>query len=291
MALQEKQKLTLRQAHKLFLDELKKKGRAHATILAYGKDLEQLIILLDQKARKQPSQVETEDIKEFKLDLQEKKYTPKSISRKINSIKSFFKFLHEEGIIEGNPAQGVSHPKYELKPPRILTKMEYRALRDVCREDQRLSAIIELLLQTGIRIGELAALTIDNIKKDKMTIEPYGSHPGREVNLNKAGQKAINAYLKRRPKSRYRHLFLTKTGRPFLVRNIRTAINRYFKLADIKEATVNDLRHTFIAHQLKAGTPLILVSKMVGHKRLSTTENYLKYIEKEEEEKVKLEEL
>lgn len=291
MPLQEKQQLTLRQAHKLFINELKKKGRAHATILAYGKDLEQLIVFLDQKARKQANQAETEDIQGFKLDLQEKNYTPKSISRKINSIKSFFKFLLAEGIIDNNPAQGVTHPKYELKPPRILTKMEYRALRDVCREDARLSAIIELLLQTGIRIGELAALTIESIKKDKMSIEPYGSHPGREVSLNKAAQKATNRYLKSRPKSRYRHLFLTKTGRPFLVRNIRTAINRYFKLADIKEATVNDLRHTFIAHQLKAGTPLILVSKMVGHKRLSTTENYLKYIEKEEEEKVKLEEL
>ena len=291
MVLQEKQELTLRQCHKLFLEQLKKKGRADATILAYGKDLEQLISFLDQLARKLPGQVQTEDIKAFKVDLKNKNYTPKSISRKINSIKSFCKFLQEEGIISGSPAQGVTHPKYEIKPPRILSKMEYRALRDVCRDDQRLSAIIELLLQSGVRIGELASLTIDNIKKEKMAIEPYGSHPGREITLNKSAQKSINSYLKRRPKSRYRNLFITKTGRPFLVRNIRTAINRYFKLADIREATVNDLRHTFIAHQLKAGTPLILISKMVGHKRLSTTENYLKHIDKEEEEKVKLEEL
>lgn len=291
MNLQEKQQLTLRQAHKFFLDNLKKKGRAHATILAYGKDLEQLIGFLDQKAKRLVNQVETEEIKNFKSDLQEKNYTPKSISRKVNSIKSFFKFLQEEGITSNNPSQGITHPKYEIKPPRILSKMEYRALRDVCRDDHRLSAIIELLLQTGVRIGELASLTLESLKKEKMTIEPYASHQGREINLNKAAQKSVNSYIKRRPKSRYRNLFLTKTGRPFLVRNIRTAINRFFKLADIKEATVNDLRHTFIAHQLKAGTPLILVSKMVGHKRLSTTENYLKYIDKEEEEKIKLEEL
>jgi len=276
---------------KSFVNFLKKQGKASATILAYGKDIEQLSAFLAEREISQTTAIKPEHIEAFKKDLDQKGYLSKSVSRKLNSIKTFFRFLKERKIISEDPATTVSHPKYEIAPPRILTKMEYRALRDVCREDARLSAIIELLLQTGVRIGELAALTIEGIKKDKMNIEPYGSHPGREVSLNKAAQKATNRYLKSRPKSRYRHLFLTKTGRPFLVRNIRTAINRYFKLADIKEATVNDLRHTFIAHQLKAGTPLILVSKMVGHKRLSTTENYLKYIEKEEEEKVKLEEL
>ena len=85
---------------------------------------------------------------------------------------------------------------------------------------------------------------------------------------------------------------ITKTGRPFQVRNIRSALDRYFRLADIQGATVNDLRHTFIAHQLKAGTPLTLVSKLAGHKRLSTTEKYLEFIkEKSESDTTKLEEL
>ena len=72
--------------------------------------------------------------------------------------------------------------------------------------------------------------------------------------------------------------FLTKTGKPFLVRNIRSAVNRYFRLADIKNARVNDLRNTFIVQQLQAGIPLTTIAKIVGHRRLSTTEKYLEMV-------------
>jgi integrase/recombinase XerC/integrase/recombinase XerD len=71
---------------------------------------------------------------------------------------------------------------------------------------------------------------------------------------------------------------VTKSGKPFLVRNIRTAIERYFRLAEIENAKVNDLRHTFVAHHLKHGVSLVLLSKILGHKRISTTERYLEYV-------------
>jgi len=76
-----------------------------------------------------------------------------------------------------------------------------------------------------------------------------------------------------------------------LIRNIRTIVNRYFKEAGIKDATVNDLRHTFIAHQLANGASVVVIQKLVGHKRLSTTEKYLNLINQSPEAKVKLEEL
>ena len=144
-----------------------------------------------------------------------------------------------------------------------------------------------------MRIGELARLTIDNIdlKKNLIKIAPYQSQPGREVPLNNPAKQALKKYLEVRPKSGTKTLFLTKTGKPFLVRNIRSAVNRYFKIAGIKKARVNDLRHTFIVQQLKSGVPLVTVSKIVGHKRLSTTEKYLQLVEEKAEERVKLEEL
>jgi len=74
-------------------------------------------------------------------------------------------------------------------------------------------------------------------------------------------------------------------------RNIRTAIDRYFRIAGIDGAKVNDLRHTFIAHHLMAGTPITTLSKLVGHKRLSTTEKYLELVKDKQTENVKLEEL
>jgi integrase/recombinase XerC/integrase/recombinase XerD len=109
--------------------------------------------------------------------------------------------------------------------------------------------------------------------------------------LNKSSETALKRYLEIRPNTKEDTLFITKTGRPLLVRNIRTAIDRYFRLAGIKDAKVNDLRHTFVAHHLMAGTSLVLVSKLAGHKRLATTEKYLNLIQSRLDKPVKLEEL
>ncbi|OGV90946.1 hypothetical protein A3A66_03460 [Microgenomates group bacterium RIFCSPLOWO2_01_FULL_46_13] len=278
-----------------FLTFLKQNRRAHATILAYGKDVEQMEeYLAERRNKSNAGEVTTEDIEQFKIHLKNQNYTAKSISRKVNSIKSLFRFLKKQGLVSDNPATLVSHPKYEITPPRALSKMEYRALRDACRDDLRLSAIIELLLQTGTRIGELANLTIEDVDTahKTITVKAYESHPERIIPMNQAAVKALSAYLKVRPKVRETTLFVTKTGKPFLVRNIRTAIDRYYKLAGIANAKVNDLRHTFIIQQLSAGVPLTYLSKIVGHKRISTTEKYLKLVEtKLEKETVKIEEL
>ena len=139
-------------------------------------------------------------------------------------------------------------------------------------------AIIELLLQTGIRIGELAELRLTDILKDSLRIRPYEKHPERTVPLNRSSKEALNKYLTVRPQVEDNHVFVTKSGKSFLVRNIRTAIERYFRLAEIENAKVNDLRHTFVAHHIKHGVSLVLLSKILGHKRISTTERYLEYV-------------
>jgi site-specific recombinase XerD len=283
----------LTQSLESFINHLKSQGRATATILAYGNDISQFhSFLQNTKEVNDLSTVTKEHIEEFKASLLGKNYTSKSVARKLNSIKTYFRYLESVNLVSSNPSQGVSHPKYVLSPPRILSKMEYRSLRDVCRHDSRMYAIIELFLQTGIRISELANLAVDDIKDNKVTIRAYESHGSRTIPLNKPAAQALEKWMASRPESDNQALFLTKTGRAFQVRNIRTAIDRYFKYADITKATVNDLRHTFIAHQLKAGTPLTLVSKLSGHKRLSTTEKYLEFIkEKSPSENLKLEEL
>lgn len=280
-----------REAHKKFVSVLKEKGRASATILAYGKDIEQLIEFLEKDGKSDLGLLKQKDVEGFLENLTKDNYTQKSVSRKINSIKTFFRYLKISGLIIEDPSVFIEHPKYEIKPPRILSKQEYRALRDTCREDARISAIVEILLQTGIRIGELAALQMEDVKENTLFIRPMEKHPAREVPINKAAKVALDKYLAGRPNVPEKTLFITKTGRPLLIRNIRTAIDRYFRLADIKEAKVNDLRHTFIAYHLKEGTSLVLVSKLVGHKRLSTTEKYLDLVKDQVVEKVKLGEL
>jgi len=272
--------------HASFKDDLANKGRSESTILAYAKDIEQLLnFLSQQRGVSEISKVSLEDLMAFKKLLEKENYTAKSISRKINSIRTFFRFLENQDIIKDNPAERLAHPKFEIKPPRVLSQMEYRALRDVARVDTRLFSIVELLLQTGIRISELANLKLDDIKTDPKTgirylyIEAKNSHPSRKVPLNASAYNAIQEYIKIRPESELDYLFVTKTGQPLLVRNIRTTIDRAFEKAGIKNAKVNDLRNTFIAHHLANGVSLVTVSKLVGHKRLSTTEKYLGLIE------------
>lgn len=281
----------LQDAHQAFVRSLKDQKKASATILAYGKDISQLVEFMTKKQMTQASLVLPEHLEEFKEYLAENKYIAKSISRKLNSIRTFFRFLQDEKVVDKNPALTVAHPKYEIKAPRILTKIEYRALRDAVRDDPRLAAIVEVLLQTGIRISELSRLEIKDIGEKEAKIVAWESHPQRIVPISPAAKKSIERYLKIRPATKSRNVFITKSGRPLLIRNIRTAVDRYFKIAGIENATVNDLRHTFAAHQLMRGASVTFVQQLIGHKRLSTTEKYVEYIKDKIEPKDQLEEL
>lgn len=288
----------LNEAHREFIEHLRGKKRASATVLAYGKDIEQLVQFLEELKKAHVHEVSAEDIRTFLAKLEKTGYTQKSISRKLNSTKTFFRYLKVQEIITDDPASMVEHPKFDTKPPRILSPIEYRALRDAARDDARIAAVIEVLLQTGIRIGELANLKTDDIspgegtKEGNLFIRPLENRGERTVPLNKSAEGALKRYMEIRPKTTNKALFITKTGRPLLVRNIRTAIDRYFKKAGIAGAKVNDLRHTWVAHHLTSGASLVLISKIAGHKRLSTTERYLTLISPPKgEEKLKLEQL
>lgn len=284
--------LELKTAHTQFVEHLESRRRAHATIVAYSKDIEQLVSFLTTMGKKDIESVSREELEAFLKKLAADSYTPKSISRKINSMKTFYRFLKTTGAVKVDPAGDIEHPKYEVKPPRILSKLEYRALRDACRSDVRTYAIVELFLQTGLRIGELANLSLSDVGPAELHIASQEGHEERNVPLNRAAKEALDNWMKsRNTTAKSPALFITKTGRPLLIRNIRTAIDRYFKVAGIEDAKVNDLRHTFIAHHLMAGTPLTTISKLVGHKRLSTTEKYLEFIQDKHTEHVKLDEL
>lgn len=274
-----------------FINNLKNQGKSEFTIIAYKKDIEQFIGYLTTKEITDIREVKKDHIQDFINKLMSENYTKKSASRKLNSVRTFFRFLKKEGIIEFNPSLDVSHPKYVLNPPRIFSKLEYRALRDYAKEDPRTYALVEILLQTGIKIGELANIRLSDIKDNLLIIRQYGKTPERQVPLNKSAKKAIDEYLSVRPSSKDDHLFITRTGKPLLIRNIRQIITRCFKEVEIENATVNDLRNTFIAHQLMNGSSIEYIAKLVGHKRLSSTERFLQLIKEETKRKESLGEL
>ncbi|GIW64456.1 MAG: tyrosine recombinase XerC [Patescibacteria group bacterium] len=274
-----------------FIKYLESQGKSSFTIIAYKKDLEQFVGYLTSKEINDIREVKKDDISSFINKLITDGYTKKSASRKLNSIRTFFRYLKNEGILEQNPSLDVSHPKYAQALPRIFSKLEYRALRDYAKEDPRTYALVETLLQTGMKIGELANLRIEDIKEKTIYIRPYGKSPSREVPINKALKRALDEYLKVRPNGKTNHLFITRTGNQLLIRNIRQIIDRCFKEVGIENATVNDLRNTFIAHQLQNGASIEYIAQLVGHKRLSSTERFLTLVKEETKRKEALGEL
>ncbi|MEJ2347595.1 MAG: tyrosine-type recombinase/integrase [Patescibacteria group bacterium] len=275
-----------------FIKALEEKGRSPSTILAYRADLEQLIEFLQEKNKVITGDARPSDIESFRDSLLAQKYTPKSVSRKLNAVKTFFRWLVTEKAIVNDPSADVAHPKIEPSVPKFLSPIEYRALRDVVRDDARIAAILEIILQTGLRISEVANLKLANVSNDKIKVEAYATQPERTIPFNRPAKEALDQYLKIRPKTDSPYVFVSKNGNPLAVRNIRAAIDRYMQKAEIPDYSVNDLRTTFLVENLKAGVDLILLSQVVGHKRLSTTERYLELAEvKEPGKKQVLEEL
>ena len=275
-----------------FINHLESQGKSTFTVVAYKKDLEQFIGFLTTQEIADIREVKKDHINGFINKLISENYTKKSASRKLNSIRTFFRYLKNDAIIEQNPSLDVSHPKYVQSAPRIFSKLEYRALRDFAKEETRTYALVEILLQTGMKIGELAGLKVGDIKDSIIHICQYGKTPDRDIPLNKAVKKSIDEYLKDRPNEKKSdHLFITRTGHPLLIRNIRQIISRCFREVGIEKATVNDLRNTFIAHQLKNGASVEYIAKLVGHRRLSSTERFLNIVKEEIQKKEGLGEL
>ena len=258
-----------------FTEDLKNKGRSPATILAYRADLEQLVEFLLKRNIPLVGQVHTADLEAFRDTLLAEKYTPKTVSRKLNAVKTFFRWLIVQKIAQSDPSASVSHPKIESSLPKFLSQLEYRALRDVVRSDIRIAGIVELILQTGMRISEVANLKTERVKDNSITVEAYATQPERNIPLNPPAKTAVDLYMAQRPKVQSPYVFISKNGKPLAVRNIRAAIDRYMQRADVPNYSVNDLRTTFIVENLRAGVDLILLSQVTGHKRLSTTERYL----------------
>jgi len=281
--------------HVNFISNLKKQGKTTATVTAYSKDIEQLLSHVENLGKTAIPTVKKEDLEHFLETLRKTNYAPKSISRKINATRTFFKFLAVEKVIAEDPSQLISHPKIDPKKPRILSKMEYRALRDAAKDDARSAAMVEVLLQTGVRISELANIRLQDIdfgengKVGKLYVPQVETKEERTIPLNSAVQRAIKAYMGVRPQSKRDYLLITKTGNPLLIRNIRATIDRLFRLAGVENTKVNDLRHTFVVHHLRMGVNIAHLSKIAGHKRLSTTEKYLEFVDQKLENSEKLE--
>ena len=267
-----------------FTKYLKGLKRSEATIVAYTKDLEQLADFVGAKDIKD---INKKDLNNFVKDIiNKRKFSKKTASRKINSFKTFFRYLEIKEILNENPSTKISHPEIEENHPRVLAQVEYKAIRDTARKNIRNYTMIELMLQTGMKIGEVSRLKLEDVKLNslppKIFIREHESNPLRVIDLNEIAIEIIKKYLKYRQKrpNDKGYLFNTRSGKNILIRNIRTAINRICRRAGVKAVRVNDFRNTFIAHQIENGLKLDKIAEFVGHKRSASTEKYLAVTER-----------
>lgn len=262
---------------KKFRGFLEAQNKSQFTIIAYSKDILQLAEITSIPL----NEITPQQLEDSIAELQNKYgFSPKTLSRKINSLRTFYRFLHENGITQTNRGIDLKHPHFKPQMQRILTPVEYLALREVSRNNSRLHALIELLLQSGLRIGEASRLKVGDVRlskgKSELFVEKSSNSRERIVPLTLRAANTIEQYLeKANIVDASSPLFSTKDGKHMIIRNIRSSIDRAMHKTGIENASVNDLRNTFIFHQLKHGVPIEYVSQVVGHKNKNTTAKYL----------------
>ena len=238
----------------LFRQTLLGNNYSPQSIKAYLSDLEQFVAWL-QKRRvdwELPYRIQRIDIVEFINYLGAHKATAQTRKRKLATIRGFFKFLKDNQIIFGNPAETIEGPLREERDPAILLKTEYKALLQVAGENPRDFAIVMLFLQTGLRVSELVNLKVQDVDfvSRELTVRQGKGRKDRVVPLVGHALDALKAYLAvRDPASAYEQVFLARNGTSMDPRMVRYRIKKYYAEAGItKKASVHTLRHTFATH-------------------------------------------
>jgi integrase/recombinase XerC len=268
-------------------DYLPSLNRSAHTRRCYTMDLSQLLAYLSQLGIVLVCHLEGSHLEQFLADLDAKGLAGSTRARKAASIKSFVVFLQKRGWLSRNLAAELVAPKRESPVPRFLSEQEYQRLQLTVANLPRDAAIIELLLQTGIRLSELANITVKDVQlPTKITKDP--DHVGsvlickgkgrkdRLITLNYKACRALKAYLQVRPRETgSEQLFLSKFRKPMSHRGIEWVVKKHLEEAGIERAHVHSLRHTFGTHAVKKGWNLRAVQEMMGHKDLATTSLYV----------------
>ena len=259
---------------------------AERTRTEYLSDLTDLLRFLDQLKIQKIHQVTIVVLVQYLAELDRRGYAGSTRKRKFSSLRSFFRFLNNNAYLDEDLAQRLPPPHTENKEPRVLSEFEYKQLLRACAYETRDAAIIELLLQTGIRLSELTRLTLDDIELPlQINHDPTNTgilriiggkgRKDRTLPLNYKACKALKAYLNIRPKVDTRKIFINKFGNPLGPRGVQLLMQKYFQEAGIKGAHVHSLRHTFGTHHVAKGTSLRTVQEALGHKDLKTTSIYI----------------
>lgn len=256
---------------------LKRRNYSGHTVKNYMNALKQYILWLDKPVEKATNKT----IQAYIDYLQDKRLAPKSINNYLDSVRGFYDYLrHEEQIPIRNPVRKGYAQRLSRPLPKYLRDEEVVILFKAM-ETKRDHAMFKLMLRTGLRVGELAnlSLRVIDVRRRRILVQSGKGAKDRIVYISDDALCAIGQYLKVRPCSKCEKLFLVERGayrgRPISVRGIQKRIEYYAKKTGV-EVSCHRLRHTMATQMLNADSALVTIQDLLGHTRIKTTQRYCK---------------
>ena len=252
---------------------MRAKSVSPRTRIEYENDLADLITFLAASGVTRLAQVGLAHLRFYQADLEKRGYRSSTCNRKTFAIKGFFDFLYDYALTNENLAKELIPPTVERGEPRFLSEAEYMRLVQVCADNPRDAAIIELFLQTGIRLSELVGLTVNDITLPATITSDSGFtgsiriKRGRgyaTIPLNYKASNALKKWLEIREPILDTALFLTGVKKPMGKRAVQMMLAKCLSEAGIQNASVQSLRHTMAVHHLARGTSLKTLSDILG---------------------------
>ncbi len=261
--------------------EIEKNYSIH-TKAAYLKDLS-LFFEFCTKEGIEFLEVEPVDFRSFFAYLMKKQAMDKKTqSRRLSSLRTFYKLMHRNDFVKENPVLSVRFPKTKKNLPKNFTPNETEDLMDYEKPspnlEKRDKAILEILYSTGIRVFELVGAKLSDLASDMTTLKVLGKRQKeRYVFIGDHAKEALQNYLKERSLSdNSGYIFLNQKGKKLTTRGIRYILSTRRKLMGFdKTVTPHKFRHTFATDLLDAGADIRAVQELLGHASLSSTQIYL----------------
>jgi site-specific recombinase XerD len=247
----------------------------------YQNDIEDFVRFLEQKRITRVGELGLPIIERCVAHLEGKGIASLTRKRKVVAIRSFSFYLYQDGYIDINLAKKVVLPFAEYPSPDFLTQNECNKLRSACADNQRDTAIIELILQTGIKLSELVHLMVDDIELEEsarlqgfMQVRGNAGKRDRIIPLNTKASEAIKNYLKVRRDAENSFLFLNRLDEPLGESGIQKMLTKRIKRAGIGRASAHTLRHTFGTYHIARGTEAKTIQDVMGLKDERSTAIY-----------------
>ena len=251
------------------------------TITAYSNDIRQFFLFLsdEYEIKTEISEVSFQIVRSWIASLLEHGVTPRSVNRKISTLKTYFRFLIIEGVVNESPMLKVVSPKSKKRLPVFIEESQIELLLNEVEFDDgfvgaRDKLIIELFYVTGIRLSELINIKIEDINFENNLILVLGKrNKERLIPLSQRIVLELQSFIEKYKVANY--LFTNLSGTKVYTKLVYRVVNKYIgKISSVNKKSPHILRHTFATHMLNNGADINAIKELLGHANLSATQVY-----------------